>query len=274
MLAVTEVIDRVGVTTALDEAIGPIKRRARGLSGGEFLVGLACAQLAGEDYLIGLDRRRADVAGQILAPVLTAPSTTAATLAKRFDAPKWRGVETAVGRVAGRVLGHVSEQRRAALLTSPTLDLDATDVEVYGSRKQGIAYNYKGQRAGRPHLATWAEAGAVVAADLLAGDEDPRAGMVDLLHRALAGLSAATQHHGGHGRVRVRADIGYFSKNLADAVIEAARTSRSAPAAAPPPGASPPESSKATGSTRTRCPAPRSPSPTTPHAAGRPEPSA
>ena len=221
LLAVAELVDRVGVTSALDEAIGPIKQRARGLSGGEFLVGLACAQLAGEDYLVGLDRRRADTAGGMLAPVPTAPSTTAATLAKRFDGSKWRAVETAVGRVAGQVIGHVGEQRRAALLASPTLDLDATDVEVYGSRKQGISYNYKGQRAGRPHLATWAEAGIVLAADLLAGDEDPRAGVVDLLDRALAGLAAATEPHGGHGRVRVRGDIGYFTKELVDAVVAA-----------------------------------------------------
>lgn len=221
LLAVTELVNRVGITTALDEAVGPIKQRARGLTGGEFIVGLACAQLAGEDCLVGLDRRRADTAGESLAPVPTAPSTTAATLAKRFDTSKWRAAETAIGRVAGRVIGHVGQQRREALLASPTLDLDATDVEVYGSHKQGVSYNYKGQRAGRPHLATWAEAGIVLAADLLAGDEDPRAGVVDLLDRALAGLAAATDAHGGHGRVRVRGDIGYFTKDLADAVIAA-----------------------------------------------------
>ncbi|GAB2761687.1 IS1380-like element IS1677 family transposase [Nocardioides pakistanensis] len=221
MVAVTELVDRIGVIGVLDEQIGAIKERARGLSGGEFLIGLACAQLAGEDYLIGLDRRRADVAGAVLAPVVTAPSTTAATLAKRFDAGRWRGVEAAIGHIAGRVVGHLVEQRRTGLLTSPTLDLDATDVEVYGSRKRGVAYNYKGQRAGRPHLATWAEAGIVLAADLLAGDEDPRAGVVDLLGRALVGLAAAAAPHGGHGRVRVRADIGYFTKDLATAVLAA-----------------------------------------------------
>ncbi|MGV1009987.1 MAG: hypothetical protein ACOYBY_15480 [Dermatophilaceae bacterium] len=31
--------------------------------------------------------------------------------------------------------------------------MDSTDVEVYGSGKQGVAYDYAGQRAGRPHLA-------------------------------------------------------------------------------------------------------------------------
>lgn len=221
LLAVTELVARIGVVEALDDAVGPIKQRARGLTGGEFLVGLACTQLAGEDYLIGLDRRRADLAGAALAPVALAPSTTAATLAKRFDSGRWHRVEAGIGQITGRVIGHLPDQRRAQLLAAPTLDIDATDVEAYGSRKQGIAYNYKGQRAGRPHLASWAEAGIVVAADLLAGDEDPRAGVVALLDRALAGIAEAAHRHGGHGRVRVRADIGYFTKDLADAVVAA-----------------------------------------------------
>ena len=218
LLAVTELVDRIGVVAAVDTAVGPIKQRARGLTAGEFLVGLASAQMAGEEYLVGLDRRRADAAGALLSPVPTAASTTAATLARRFDTSAWLAVEAAIGQVGNRVLAHLDEQRQAALLASPTLDIDATEVEVYGARKQGIAYNYKGQRAGRPHLATWAEAGIVLAADLLAGDVDPRAGVIDLFSRALGGLDAAAP---GHGRVRGRGDIGYFTKDLAHAVVEA-----------------------------------------------------
>ena len=55
-----------------------------------------------------------------------------------------------------------------------TIDLDTTDVEVYGRKKRGVAYNYLGQRCGRPHVATWAETSTALAADLMAGDEDPR----------------------------------------------------------------------------------------------------
>lgn len=218
LLAVSELVDRLGVVTTLDEAVGPIKQRARGLTGGEFLTALATAQMAGEDYLVGLDRRRADAAGTVLSPTMMPASTTAATLAKRFDTARWHGVEAAVGQVAGRVLAALGPRRRAQLTGSPTIDLDATEVEVYGSAKQGTAYNYKGQRAGRPHLATWAEAGIVLAGDLLPGDVDPRAGVTGLLDRALAVLAAAAP---GHGRVRVRGDIGYFTKDLANAVVQA-----------------------------------------------------
>src|SRR5258708_5037680 len=54
-----------------------------------------------------------------------------------------------------------------------TIDLEAADVEVYGRKKRGMAYNYQGQRAGRPHVAAWAETEIVLAADLGSGTDDP-----------------------------------------------------------------------------------------------------
>jgi len=64
--------------------------------------------------------------------------------------------------------------RAAALTEGPvTIDLDTTDVEVYGSKKRGVAYNHQGQRVGRPHVATCARARAAVG--LGDGTDDPRA---------------------------------------------------------------------------------------------------
>lgn len=45
---------------------------------------MAAAQLAGEDFLVGLDWQRVDTTGQQLAPVPGLASTTAAGLAQRF----------------------------------------------------------------------------------------------------------------------------------------------------------------------------------------------
>ena len=73
MLAVTELADRLDVIGRLDAAIGPLKQRRRGHTAGELLVGVAAAQLGGEDFWVGLDRQRADVAGQQLAPVPDLP---------------------------------------------------------------------------------------------------------------------------------------------------------------------------------------------------------
>ena len=54
---------------------------------------IAAAQLAGEDFLTGLDRQRADAAGQQITPVPGLASTTAAGLARRVTPAQWQAVE-------------------------------------------------------------------------------------------------------------------------------------------------------------------------------------
>ena len=96
-------------------------------------------------------------------------SATAAGLARRMGAEQWAAVEQRVAGVTSTTLSRLPPQRVHALLGAATIDLDTTDVEVYGRKKRGMAYNYQGQRCGRPHVATWAETGVTLAADLLAG---------------------------------------------------------------------------------------------------------
>jgi len=215
MVAVTELVDRLNMIKMLDAAIGRIKQRARGFSAGELLVGMACAQLAGEEFLVGLDRYRADAAGQVLAAVPGLCSTTAAGLARRLSDGQWRAVETGIGDIHAGMLALLPAQRAAALCATVTIDLDTTDVEVYGRRKRGVAYNHQGQRCGRPHVATWAQTATVLAADLMAGNEDPRPRAAELLNRALAALPAAARA----GRIGLRADAGYFAGELARAAL-------------------------------------------------------
>jgi hypothetical protein len=212
LVAVAELDARLGIVKCLDAGIGPIKERDRGLSAGELVTAMVCAQLAGEDHLVGLDRQRADVAGQRLCPVPAPASTTAAGLARRFTDAQLAGIETAVGQVNARVLALVGQVRRSALVKQVTLDFDTTDIEVYGPRKDGVDYNYQGQRCGRAHIGFWAELGVPVVADLGSGRADPRTSVVALLRRALAVLPGHVNTGIG---VRVRADAGYFAGDLA-----------------------------------------------------------
>jgi hypothetical protein len=219
LAAITELCDRLGVVEELDAAVGPIKQRDRGFGAGELLTGIAAAQLAGEDFLTGLDRQRADAAGQRLTPVPGLASTTAAGLARRITPGQWRAVESGLAAVTGRMLSLLPAERAAALTDGPvTIDLDTTDVEVYGRKKRGVAYNHQGQRAGRPHVAAWAETETVLAADLGDGTDDPRATAPDLLRRALAALPERARKS---GRVAMRADAGYFAGQLARTAHEA-----------------------------------------------------
>ena len=219
LAAVTGLCGRLGVIEALDAAVGPVKQRDRGFGAGELLTGIAAAQLAGEDFLTGLDRQRADAAGQLLTPVPGLASTTAAGLARRITPAQWEAVEHGLAAVTGRMLDLLPAQRAAALAGGPvTIDLDTTDVEVYGRKKRGVAYNHQGQRVGRPHVATWAETETVLAADLGDGTDDPRATAPGLLRRALAALPPRAR---ASGRVATRADAGDFAGQLARAAHDA-----------------------------------------------------
>jgi hypothetical protein len=208
VVAVAELVGRLGVSAALDDAVGAVKQRDRGLSAGEFLVAVAQAQMFGAEFWSGLERRRADAAGEALSAVATPAATTAVQLAGRFGPAQLAGIEEGIGEIACRVVGLLPAARCTVLRAGgASIDLDGIDVECYGATKDGIAYNYKGQGGGRPHVATWAEAGVVTAADLLSGAEDPRPGAGSLIERSVATLRAA----GVTARPKVRADVGYFA---------------------------------------------------------------
>ena len=213
MEAVRE-LDRVlAISATLDAHVGDLKQRRRGLSGGQLLLSMATAQLAGADHLVGLDRRRADAAGQELEPVPTPASTTAAGIAKRFTGQHLVALEEAIGQVNTEWVSRLPALRRGVLLRTATIDGDATDVEVYGRTKQGARHAHTGALNLRPHIGYWAEAGVPLAAELMGGAEDPRANCVDILDRSIAALPDGVE------RVRCRWDAGYFAAELAKACI-------------------------------------------------------
>ena len=219
LTAVDEVIGRLDMVAGLNAGIGPIKQRGRGLTGGQLLLGMAAAQLVGQDCLAGLDRVRADAGSVLLAEAPVAPSTTAASLAGRFGPAQLAGIETGLKGIFTRWLASVPAAVRAPLvLRDPTIDLDASDIEVFGRTKQNVGWTYAGMRAGRVHLASWAQAELPRAADVNDGNDgndDVRPDAGRLLERALAVLPAQVC-----GRVRVRADAGYFDAALATTAVQ------------------------------------------------------
>ena len=113
MLAVTELCGRLGLIEALDAGMGPVKARRRGFTGGQVLTGMAAAQLAGEDFLVGLNRVRADEAGQQVTPVPGLATSTATGVARRFTAKHWRGAEMGLAAATSRMLGLLPAERRS-----------------------------------------------------------------------------------------------------------------------------------------------------------------
>lgn len=221
LLAVHELADRVGLVAALDAAAPGFKSRRRGCSAGQFALALAGAQLTGADHLIGLDHRRADRVAESLAAFPTPASGSVTALARRLQQPQWAALTAATASVTARVLAMSSPRARRPLRGPVTIDLDATDIEVYGKKKHTVTYNYQGQLSGRVHAATWAEAGLLTAARLTDSRTTPHTPVLDLVSEAMAWLAAAGITGPTRSRPRVRADIGYCAKATAAAVVAA-----------------------------------------------------
>jgi hypothetical protein len=216
MVCVRETVRALGLIDAIDALVGPVKQRNRGLTAGEFVVSLAECMLVGGDFLADLDRARGDAAGAAMRTVAVPPaSTTAATLAARFGLEERAGVQVAWAEAIARAVSLLPATQRDRLAERVTLDADPTDIEVYGAKKQGVAYNYMGQRAGRAFLVTWAEFGVTLAAELFAGNEDPRPPAGDLVASAIECLPA------GVAKPCVRADAGFFDVNFVRAALDA-----------------------------------------------------
>ncbi|HSV68063.1 MAG TPA: hypothetical protein VLJ59_19505 [Mycobacteriales bacterium] len=167
----TELVERLGVVAALDAAMGPVKSRGRGFTAGQVLVGVAAAQMVGEDFLVGWTGSVRMRRGRCWRQRRGWPRRVRPGLARRVDERQWAAVEQGV----------------------------ATATPVRGS----------GGRTWPPGRSP----GVVLAADLLAGDVDPRPGRRRLPRRALAALPAATRG----GGVRTRAGAGYLAGQLARA---------------------------------------------------------
>ena len=217
LLLIAELADRLDLVGTLDRHIGPVKQRRRGLGGGALVMALAESMLVGGDFLCDLDTLRADVAGAALRTIACPPApTTAAGLARRFGPVQLGGIEAGLAEVTARAVALLPTPRRQGLwAVRPTVDLDPTDVEVYGAKKQGVGWTYAGKRCGRPVLVTWAEAGVALAGELVAGNDDARPIAPGLVRRALAALPP------GLGRPRVRADAGLFARQVAHAAVAA-----------------------------------------------------
>lgn len=221
LLAVHELADRIGLVPALDAAVPGFKTRRRGCTVGEFALAVAAAQLSGADHLVGLDHRRRDEVAESFGGHPTPASGSVTALARRLGQPEWAALTAATAPVTARVLAMSSPRARRRLRGPATIDLDCTDIEVYGKKKQAVTYNYQGQLSGRVHAATWAEAGLLTSTRLTDSRTTPHTTVVDLVAEAMSWLRDAEVVGPDRPRPRVRADIGYCSKTTAAAVVAA-----------------------------------------------------
>ena len=211
-----DLIELVDAELARERRARPVKVRRRGCSAAELVVCLAECQLVGGAFFEHLEDQRADTAAAQLRAVPEVPSASAALQnAKRFRRVHCQGVERAMA-IAG-------ERLDVSLGRDPgepvTIDLDATQVVVYGRRKQGAARCRTGEMSYAPHLAFWSQRGRALCAELVGGNQERLSGKqcARIASRAIGLLPAE------HGPVDFRIDSAYYAIEL----LERLRAERS-----------------------------------------------
>lgn len=207
-LGLAELID---AELAVERRARPVKVRRRGLSPGQLVVSLAECQLVGGSFFDHVEDIRADGAGAGLRAVAATPSAPAALQnAKRFRRCHVQRVERAVARAGERLdLALGREPSEPA-----TIDLDATQVTVYGRRKRGAARSRHGTMSYAPHVATWAQRGRALTSELVGGNREKLSGgeCARIARRAISLLPE------GHGPVTFRIDSAYYAVELLEAL--------------------------------------------------------
>ena len=100
-----------------------------------------------------------------------------------------------IERAAARVGEHLDRALGRDPQEPVTVDLDATEMVVYGARKQGAARNRHGHMSYAPHVAFWAQRGRALTSELVGGNREKLTGpeCARIATRALSLLPA------GHG---------------------------------------------------------------------------
>jgi hypothetical protein len=154
-----------------------------------------------------IENVRADRAGAPLRAVAATPSAPAARqLARRYRPGHIRAIERAQARVGVRLDRELGRDAGEDV----SFDLDATETEVYGRKKDGAARSHTGALAYNSYVVTWAQRGRALTSELVGGNRAriSAAESAAMIARATVLLPAE------HGQVTVRGDSGFYSAQL------------------------------------------------------------
>ncbi len=189
----------VGLAGTLDDCL-KLKKRARGLSDTEFVMGMAESIALGASCLDDMAVTRADGAQAELRGFEIPAAQTAGAWLRRFTLGHIRQLGKALLRA----------QRNAYLaagVKEVTLDFDSTYVFSRSRRRQGVDRTYKKGYALHPLLCLDAETGAATHARLRRGKAGASTGISTFVNEALRAVPD------GVG-VRARFDSGFYSGAL------------------------------------------------------------
>jgi hypothetical protein len=212
LVPVMRLAQRAGLHDLLEERLSVPSAHA-----GAKAACVVAGMLAGADSIDDLDVLRHGGMGKVFAGV-RAPSTLG-TFLRTFRFGHVRQLDAVAARtLAG--LAAVSPRLLAGTDGMAFVDIDDTIRETHGYQKQGTAYGYSGVKGLNAQLAVLSSptcAPVIVAARLRKGNAVSGHGAQRLVPDAVATARAA----GVSGRVMVRADSGYYRRDVLAAAIAA-----------------------------------------------------
>jgi hypothetical protein len=200
LVLVRELAGRVGVGELLDRVT--VKKRSRGYSPAQAILGLCETLIAGGECLDDVAVLRADSAQELLrGHGLPEPSTLGRFL-RRFSLGHIGQLNRALDELFARV--HPLLEREAV-----TLDLDATSIEHHGpvGSRQGTRGTYKGKVCWHPLCCFVGETGEWLHTKLRNGHAGASTGAIRFLDECLRRLRAGV-------RVFLRAEEGFWGQDL------------------------------------------------------------
>jgi hypothetical protein len=168
--------------------------------------------LAGGDCIDDADALRAGDTQAVLGHGVLAPSTLG-TFLRSFS---W-GHACQLDRVSGELLARAWSVGAGPGAEPVTVDVDSTICETYGLAKQGGVFGHTKVRGYHPLLAAIAGTGDVVHCRLRGGNANTGRGAKNFLTETFNRLRAA----GATGLVTLRADSGFYRRNVVDACRQA-----------------------------------------------------
>ena len=189
----------VGLADALDDCLR-LKKRARGLSDTQFVLGMAESVALGASCLDDLAVNRADAAQAQLRGFDVPAAQTAGAWLRRFSIGHVRQLGKAMAMAQSRAYA-------ASGVREVTLDFDSTYVFSRSRRRQGADRTWKKGYALHPLLCFDAQTGAAVHARLRRGKAGASKGISSFVTEALRAVPDDV-------RVRARFDSGFYSGEL------------------------------------------------------------
>jgi hypothetical protein len=196
----------VGLVNVLDEAV-QLKKRARGLSDTQFVMGMAESIALGATCLDDLAVNRADAPQAELHGFNTPAPQTAGAWLRRFTIGDVRQLGKAMAAAQFNAYA-------AAGVAEVTLDFDSTYVFSRSRRRQGADRTWKKGYALHRLLCFDAQTGAAVHARLRRGKAGASSGISTVVREAMRAVPAEVA-------VRARFDSGFYSGPLFDQLTSA-----------------------------------------------------